>query len=58
MPDIETSRLLRNQIAFLRMAAIEMRNLANEAPEIAPQLRQIADKLEADAADLLDQLAK
>ena len=58
MPDIETSRLLRNQIAFLRMAAIEMRNLANAALEIAPELRQIADKLEDDAAELLNKLGE
>ena len=58
MPDIETSRLLRREIAFLRMAAIEMRHLADQAPEIAPQLRQIADQLEADAADLLQNLGR
>jgi len=53
MADIETSRLLRNQIAFLRMAAVEMRNIADQAPEVASQLRMMADQLDAEAADLL-----
>ena len=56
MADIETSRLLRNQIAFLRMAAVEMRNIADQAPEVASQLRMMADQLDAEAADLLRQL--
>ena len=56
MADIETSRLLRNQIAFLRMSAVEMRNIADQAPEVASQLRMMADQLDAEAADLLRQL--
>ena len=56
MSDIEISRLLRNQIAFLRMAAVEMRNIADQAPEVASQLRMMADQLDAEAADLLRQL--
>jgi hypothetical protein len=41
-----------NTIKFLRMAAIELRRLAQRAPDIAIELRHIADQLEADSADL------
>jgi len=34
------------------MAAIEMRQLANDEPGLARQLRDIAEKLEAEASDL------
>ena len=40
------------------MVAIEMRNLATAAPEIAPQLRHIANQLEAEAAEILAVLGK
>jgi len=39
-------------VAFLRMAASQMRELADYAPEIAHQLRHVADQLEGDAADI------
>jgi len=39
-------------VAFLRMAASQMRELADYAPEIAHQLRHVADQLEAEAADI------
>lgn len=39
-------------IPFLRMAAIEMRRIANDAPDFAERLRVIADQLDAEANDL------
>ena len=39
-------------VAFLRMAASQMRQLADHAPEIAHQLRHTADQLEAEASDI------
>jgi hypothetical protein len=39
-------------VAFLRMTASHMRELANRAPEIALELRHTADQLEAEAADI------
>ena len=37
---------------FLRMAAIELRRIAEQAPEIARELQYIAQKLDAEARDL------
>jgi hypothetical protein len=39
-------------VIFLRMTASQMRELAGHAPEIARELRHIADQLEAEAADI------
>ena len=39
-------------LAFLRMAATQMRELAEHAPEIAHELHHIAAQLEAEAADI------
>jgi hypothetical protein len=41
-----------NTIAFLKLAAIELRNIARDAPDIADRIRQIVEKLEAETADL------
>ena len=41
-----------NTIKFLRMAAIELRRIAERARDIAPELHHIADQLDADANDL------
>ena len=41
-----------NTIKFLRMAAIEMRRIAERAPDVAEELRHMADQLDADADDL------
>jgi hypothetical protein len=38
--------------AFLRMAAIELRRIAERSPDIGVELRTVAQKLEAEAADL------
>ena len=45
-------RVVDNTIRFLRMAAIELRRIAERAPEIADELRYIADQLDDDANDL------
>jgi len=39
-------------LAFLRMAATQMRELAEYAPEIAHELHHTAAQLEAEAADI------
>ena len=39
-------------LAFLRMAATQMRELAEHAPEIAHELHHTAAQLEAEAADI------
>lgn len=48
----ELSRTEKLTIPFLRMAAIEMRRIADDAPEVAERLRIIADNLDAEANDL------
>lgn len=45
-------RAVDNTIRFLRLAAIELRRLAERAPDISAELRHVAEQLEADAADL------
>ena len=45
-------RAVDNTIKFLRMAAIELRRIAERATDIADELRYLADQLDADAADL------
>jgi len=39
-------------VVFMRMAATELRHVAETVPDIAVQLRYIADQLETEAADL------
>jgi len=41
-----------NTIRFLRMEAIELRRIAERAPDIADELRHLADQLDTDASDL------
>jgi hypothetical protein len=45
-------RAVDNTIRFLRMAAIELRRIAERAPDIAGELHHVADQLDADADDL------
>jgi hypothetical protein len=45
-------RTLRHAIAFDRMAAIQLRRIAEMEPELADKLQHIADQLEADAAEM------
>lgn len=49
---IELLRQVQNTQVFLRMAAIELRRIAEQAPDIAVELQHVAQKLEAEAADL------
>jgi hypothetical protein len=49
---IELGRRVQDTQVFLRMAAIELRRIAEEAPDIAAELRHIAQKVEAEAGDL------
>jgi hypothetical protein len=43
---------LNSTIFFLRMAAIELRRLAERFPELADELLPIAQQLDAEAHDL------
>jgi hypothetical protein len=43
---------MRLTIPFLRMAAIEVRRIADDAPEVAERLRLVAAQLDAEADDL------
>jgi hypothetical protein len=49
---IELVRRVQDTQVFLRMAAIELRRIAEQAPDIAGELRHMAQKLEAEAEDL------
>lgn len=52
MHDALLLRAVDNTIGFLRMSAIELRRLAERAPDIAAELHHIAAQLDADANDL------
>jgi hypothetical protein len=45
-------RTLRHAVVFDRLAAIQLRRIAEIEPDLAERLRHIADQLEADAADI------
>ena len=45
-------RAADNTIKFLRMAAIELRRIAERAPDVGDELHHIVRQLEADATDL------
>ena len=45
-------RAVDNTIKFLRMAAIELRRVAERASDVGDELRHIADQLDKDAAEL------
>ena len=49
---IELLRRVQDTQVFLRMAAAELRRIAEQTPDIAVELRGVAQKLEAEAADL------
>jgi hypothetical protein len=48
----DLSRVEKFTIPFLRIVAIEMRRIADDAPEVAERLRVMASKLDAEADDL------
>jgi hypothetical protein len=49
---IELVRRVHDTQVFLRMAAIELRRIAEQAPDIAIELRHVAQKLEVEAEEL------
>jgi hypothetical protein len=49
---VESSRKDQNTAVFLRMAASQLRQLAEHAPDIAAELRHMAGQLEAEANEL------
>jgi FtsZ-binding cell division protein ZapB len=53
----ELRRAIEDAIAFLQMAAIELRRMAQSAPNLATQLGQVADKLDAEANHLSRRIA-
>ncbi len=52
LENAELSRAVQQTTGFLRMAAIEARRIADDAPEVAKRLQFFADQLEAEANDL------
>ena len=50
--DSDFLRTLRHAVIFDRMAAIQLRRIAEIEPDLAERLRHIADQLDADAADI------
>ena len=48
---------LNSTIFFLRMAAIELRRLAERLPDVADELLAIAQQLDAEADDLASRSA-
>ena len=52
---IELSRRAQHTATFLRMAAIEMRRIAEQAPDTAVDLRHMARQLETEGNDLARQ---
>ena len=43
---------ITRSIAFMRMSAIQLRRIAERAPEVADELRHMANQLDLDADDL------
>jgi hypothetical protein len=54
---IEPARQVQDTHIFLRMAAIELRRMAEQVPEVAAELRHVAQKLAAEAEDLVPAIA-
>ena len=50
--DHEVRRSINHEIVFLRLAAIELRRVAERAPEVGDELRQMANRFETDAEEL------
>ena len=48
----ELYQAVQQTIAFLRMAAVQARHIADDSPDVAVLLRVLADKLDAEADDL------
>ncbi len=48
----DDTRIVHQTIGFLRMAAVELRRLADREPNIAVMLRHTADQCDSQADDL------
>jgi hypothetical protein len=48
---IELVRRVQDTRVFLQMTAIELRRIAEQAPDIAVELQHVARQLDAEAAD-------
>ena len=46
------SEAVRNTLAFLKMAAIELRRIAEQPSDITNDVLRVAEKLEDEAADM------
>jgi hypothetical protein len=46
------SELTSDALRFVRVAAAELWEIAEQTPDIAAELRRIADEMEAEVADL------
>ena len=55
---VQLARRARDTQAFLRMAAIELRRMAERSPDVASQLDRIARQLEADADELAAKISE
>ena len=49
---VELIQRVQNTQLFLRMAAIELRRIAEQVPDMAAELGQVVQKIEAEAEDL------
>ncbi len=49
---IELVQRVQDTQVFLKIAALELRRLAEQAPDIALELQHLAEQLEAEAGDL------
>jgi hypothetical protein len=52
---IEVPWRAQDEPTFLRMAAIELRRIAEQDPSLAIELRHLAQKIDAEAEDLAQQ---
>ena len=55
-PVVELVSRGRGTLAFLKMAAIELRHIAEREPDVAAELRHVAQQLDAEAEALLHAL--
>jgi hypothetical protein len=52
---MKPARRVQDEQDFLRMAAIELRRMAEQSPDIAAELRYVAQQVEAESEDLARQ---
>ena len=50
--EMPRSKEEQRTIAFLKMAAIELRRIADRAPEVAADLRHVVQQVETEIADM------